>query len=138
MCRQVGLTDITPWAVDVSFADVEQTGFMGVLGGLFGGKKDKEGAEAESDGTETGAGDVFKRVQLYGANTPLPLKKTLSITRSADFEVGFCMSLVPLVEVSIALKWKGHVRWNTDMKQACADGISRHIKSTRKVGRLGM
>ncbi|CAM9469770.1 unnamed protein product [Ascophyllum nodosum] len=75
--RKVGLTDITPWAVDLSFADLASMGFKGVLGGLFGG-----------DGSASApAGEVFKEVQLYGANTPLPLKKTLSITRSKDFEV---------------------------------------------------
>lgn len=84
--RQVGLTDITPWAVDLSFADLESTGFKGVLGGLFGGGK---GAEGGGDGSATAplAGEVFKQVPLYGANSPLPLKKTLSITRSENFEV---------------------------------------------------
>lgn len=83
--HQVGLTDITPWAVDLSFADLDSSGFKGVLSGLFGGGK-KEG-----DGSYAGpaAGEVFKEVPLYGANTPLPLKKTLSITRSEDFEVRF-------------------------------------------------
>lgn len=82
------MTDISPWAVDVSFADVESTGFKGVLGGLFGsGSKGTEGEKGGTDGAELAASDVFKQVQLYGPNTPLPLKKTLSITRSADFEV---------------------------------------------------
>lgn len=77
---------MTPWAVDLSFADVAPSGFKGVLGGLFGGKK---GGEGEGDAAEAApAGAVFKEVPLYGANTPLPLKKTLSITRSDDFEVG--------------------------------------------------
>lgn len=78
------MTDVTPWAVDLSFADLESTGFKGVLGGLFGGgKKDKDASAP----TLQMAGAVFKEAPLYGENTPLPLKKTLSITRSEDFEV---------------------------------------------------
>lgn len=79
------MTDVTPWAVDLSFADLESTGFKGVLGGLFGGGK-KDGGESAR--TLYSAGAVFKEVPLYGENTPLPLKKTLSITRSENFEVG--------------------------------------------------
>lgn len=78
------MTDVTPWAVDLSFADLESTGFKGVLGGLFGGGK-KDGDESAT--TLQAAGAVFKEASLYGENTPLPLKKTLSITRSEDFEV---------------------------------------------------
>eukprot|EP00903_Cladosiphon_okamuranus_P014439 g13397.t1 len=82
--RKVGMTDVTPWAVDLSFADLESTGFKGVLGGLFGGgKKD---VDASGPTLQT-SGAVFKQVPLYGENTPLPLKKTLSITRSDNFEV---------------------------------------------------
>lgn len=78
------MTDVTPWAVDLSFADLESTGFKGVLGGLFGGaKKDGDGSAP----TLQAVGAVFKQAPLYGENTPLPLKKTLSITRSEDFEV---------------------------------------------------
>lgn len=76
------MTDITPWAVDLSFADLDSTGFKGVLGGLFGGGKGVDAVAALAP-----AGEVFKQVPLYGANAPLPLKKTLSITRSTDFEV---------------------------------------------------
>ena len=75
------MTDITPWAVDLSFADLDSTGFKGVLGGLFGGSKGVDAVAAVAP-----AGEVFKQVPLYGANAPLPLKKTLSITRSTDFE----------------------------------------------------
>ncbi|CAB1098258.1 HSP70 [Ectocarpus sp. CCAP 1310/34] len=83
--RKVGMTDITPWAVDLSFADLDESkGFKGVLGGLFGGGK-KDGKDAAP--TLKTAGEVFKEVPLYGENTPLPLKKTLSITRSENFEV---------------------------------------------------
>ncbi|CAM9929756.1 unnamed protein product [Pylaiella littoralis] len=82
--RKVGMTDVTPWAVDLSFADLESTGFKGVLGGLFGGGK-KDGSDSASTLYSTGA--IFKEVPLYGDNTPLPLKKTLSITRSENFEV---------------------------------------------------
>lgn len=78
------MTDVTPWAVDLSFADLESTGFKGVLGGLFGGAK-KDG-DASGPTLQT-VGAVFKEVPLYGENTPLPLKKTLSITRSENFEV---------------------------------------------------
>lgn len=84
--EQVGMTDVTPWAVDLSFADLDESkGFKGVLGGLFGGGK-KDGKDAAP--TLKTAGEVFKEVPLYGENTPLPLKKTLSITRSENFEVG--------------------------------------------------
>eukprot|EP00904_Undaria_pinnatifida_P004668 jgi/Undpi1/14201/HiC_scaffold_9.g03850.m1 len=83
--RKVGMTDLTPWAVDLSFADLDSTGFKGVLGGLFGGGKKGEGGDDAA--ALAPAGEVFKEVQLYGENAPLPLKKTLSITRSTDFEV---------------------------------------------------
>lgn len=76
---------MTPWAVDLSFADLESTGFKGVLGGLFGGGKKEGGGDGSA--AAPAAGEVFKQVPLYGANAPLPLKKTLSITRSEDFEV---------------------------------------------------
>lgn len=79
------MTDLTPWAVDLSFADLDSTGFKGVLGGLFGGGKKGEGGDDAA--ALAPAGEVFKEVQLYGENAPLPLKKTLSITRSTDFEV---------------------------------------------------
>lgn len=80
------MTDVTPWAVDLSFADLDESkGFKGVLGGLFGGGK-KDGKDPAP--TLKTAGEVFKEVPLYGENTPLPLKKTLSITRSENFEVG--------------------------------------------------
>lgn len=78
------MTDVTPWAVDLSFADLESMGFKGVLGGLFGGGS-KDG-DASGPTLQT-AGAVFKEVPLYRENTPLPLKKTLSITRSENFEV---------------------------------------------------
>lgn len=85
------MTDLTPWAVDLSFADLEtSTGFKGVLGGLFSKKaaaaEGKEGGEA-AVGEGAVAGEVFKQAQLYGPNTPVPFKKTLSITRTTDFEV---------------------------------------------------
>lgn len=77
---------MTPWAVDLSFADLESTGFKGVLGGLFGGGGGKKDGDDSGPTLQT-AGAVFKEVPLYGENTPLPLKKTLSITRSENFEV---------------------------------------------------
>lgn len=81
---QVGLTDITPWAVDLSLADIEADGPKGVLGNLFGSGGDAAGVGKGA----LPVGPVFKEVQLYGPNTPVPFKKTLSITRSSDFEVG--------------------------------------------------
>lgn len=84
------MTDLTPWAVDLSFADLgASTGFKGVLGGLFGKKAaadGKEGGEA-AVGDGVVVGEVFKQAPLYGPNTPMPFKKTLSITRTTDFEV---------------------------------------------------
>lgn len=93
------MTDLTPWAVDLSFADLDTAGgFKGVLGGLFGGGKTVgDGAEggAEGGGVESAfAGEMFKEASLYGANTPMPFKKTLSITRTNDFEVGWLAALV--------------------------------------------
>lgn len=61
---------------------MDSTGLKGVLGGLFGGGKGVDAVAAVAP-----AGEVFKQVPLYSANAPLPLKKTLSITRSTDFEV---------------------------------------------------
>ncbi|CAN0307512.1 unnamed protein product, partial [Discosporangium mesarthrocarpum] len=73
------MSDITPWAVDVSFRDATPSEFKGVLGGLFGG----------GGGSKDGASDVpvGDEASLYKANTPLPVKKTLAITHTTDFEV---------------------------------------------------
>lgn len=91
--RQVGMTDITPFALDVSLMDMpletthdeaEGSGglFAGVVGSLFGGKdKEKENAAPVEEELYT------KKSPLCAPGASLPLKKTFAITHERDLSV---------------------------------------------------
>ncbi|CAM9761396.1 unnamed protein product [Chrysoparadoxa australica] len=82
--REVGMSDITPFAVNVTMVEIpSEAESKGGLGGLFGGggKKGKEAAEEAEEGL------YHKQFSLQEAGSPSQFRKTFTFTRDTDLQL---------------------------------------------------
>mmetsp|Transcript_582 Transcript_582/g.813 ORF Transcript_582/g.813 Transcript_582/m.813 type:complete len:936 (+) Transcript_582:121-2928(+) len=103
--RQVGMTDITPFAVDLSLADAfkdekdapgEGGVFASIRQKLDGTEKDRENAEKLIRQAETSENDEKKdfhrNVQLYSVNSMANSKKAITIKHARDLRANITYS----------------------------------------------
>ncbi|KAG5182248.1 heat shock protein 70 [Tribonema minus] len=85
--RQVGMSDITPFAVDLHLADAPRATAATAGGNVFSNMlhkldgKEKEGGE---DGEGVGEAEFKRSVPLYAVNAPVSARKAITIKHTRD------------------------------------------------------